>query len=89
MRLSKIAALALLGTDKDTKEELASKLGTSVKSLYRWIQDNKTDGPLTKRPALDLITVAIGLDPGTKEFNHDLLIEEDEEPSTEALLDKL
>jgi hypothetical protein len=61
MKLSKIASLALKGTSREFKESLASILGTSSKSLYRWIDDNKEDGPLTSDAAVDAIADEAGI----------------------------
>jgi hypothetical protein len=64
MRLSKIAILALRGTSKEFKKDMAEKLNTSDNSLYRWINDNEENGPLTTMKSLQLIREETGLNDG-------------------------
>lgn len=64
MRLSKLTILALRGTSREEKDALAAHLGTSAKSLYRWIDDNKDDGPLVA--ASGIIANIIGLPANSK-----------------------
>lgn len=60
MKLSKIALLAIKGTDKDFKDRLAEKCGVSPRTLNRWISDN--DDNLTKADPLQMISEETGLD---------------------------
>lgn len=62
MRLSKIAILALKGMGKENKERIAGLIGTSIKSFYRHINENKDNGELTKAKALQVIGEETGLD---------------------------
>lgn len=62
MKLSKLTILALKGMDKENKERVAGLIGTSIKSFYRHINENKENGELTKAKALQVIGVETGLD---------------------------
>lgn len=62
MKLSKLAILALRGMDKENKERVAGLIGTSTKSFYRHINENKDNGELTKAKALQVIGEETGLD---------------------------
>lgn len=59
MRLSKIAILAIRGTDKEFKDRLAEKCNVTRRTLDRWVSDN--DDSLTKAEPLQLIREETGL----------------------------
>jgi transposase-like protein len=61
MKVSKIAILALRGTEKESKERLAAALGASANSVYRWINENEDNGELTKATAVKVIAEETGL----------------------------
>lgn len=58
MKLTNIVILAIRG-HKSIKDTLASALGVSKATVYRWIQDN--DENLTKAAALEIIRFELGL----------------------------
>ena len=61
MRLSKVAIMALKGSDSNFKEKLAVELGVSPQTLYRYIAIADKDDTLTKAGALELIRSETGL----------------------------
>jgi hypothetical protein len=61
MKLSKTALFALKGAPKESKERLATALGASVNSVYRWINENEDNGDLTKAMAVQVISEETGL----------------------------
>lgn len=61
MKLSKLTILALKGMDKENKERVAGLIGTSIKSFYRHINENKENGELTKARAIQVIGEETGL----------------------------
>jgi hypothetical protein len=52
MLLSKIATYALQGLSVPQKQELAEAVDCNIKTLYKWITENKDNGPLTRKSAL-------------------------------------
>lgn len=60
MKLSKVALLALKGMGRDQKKELASRIGLTEDTFYRWIRNN--DDNLTKVATLAVIQQALGLE---------------------------
>lgn len=61
MKLSKPAILALRGLDQESKERISDTLKVHLTTFYRWITDNKTNGPLTTVAAQNAIRVETGL----------------------------
>lgn len=59
MKLSKVAILALKGTDVGFRERLAKSIGVSLPTLYRYIVEN--DDTLTKAAGLEMIREITGL----------------------------
>lgn len=59
MKLSKVAILALKGTDVEFRERLAKSIGVSLPTLYRYIVEN--DDTLTKAAAIEMIREITGL----------------------------
>lgn len=76
MKLSKLAILALKGTEVDFREHLAKSIGVSLQTLYRYITEN--DPNLTKAAALVLIREITGL-------NNEEILEADETTVVAAL----
>lgn len=61
MKLSKIAMLALKGSDKGIKERIAEALGVSLNTVWKWIRDNENNGDLTKVTAVQIISEETGI----------------------------
>lgn len=59
MKLSKVAILAIRGSDVGFRKELAKALGISNQTMYRYLVSN--DDSLTKAAALELIRKHTGL----------------------------
>lgn len=55
MLLSKIATYALQGLSVPQKLQLAEAVDCNIKTLYKWITENKDNGPLTRKAALDFM----------------------------------
>ena len=70
MKISKTAIFALRGAGADGKQKLAGALGVSDPTVYRYIQDNETNGALTKAMAIRAISEITGL-------SEDLILEEE------------
>lgn len=60
MKLSKLAIIVCRGS-KDVKDNLSEALGASKSSIYRLIDENKENGPLTTASALRVIREESGL----------------------------
>jgi hypothetical protein len=59
MRLSKIAILAVKGTDTEFRGRMAEKCNVSINTINRWIREN--DDNLTKADPLQMIREETGL----------------------------
>lgn len=59
MVLSSIAIAALKGLDRTARVLLAAELGTTPKTLNRWIAENRDNGPLTTVGAQNLIALEL------------------------------
>lgn len=59
MVLSRVAILAIRGSDTDFKDRLAKALGVTKLTAYQYIRDN--DDTLTKAAAMELIRELTGL----------------------------
>lgn len=70
MILSKIAILALRGTSNEFKIRLMDSLGAKKTAFYRWIDENKKNGPLTTYSAINAMAQEFGLPADT-----DILLE--------------
>ena len=60
MKLSQLAIKVLRG-DLKTKEKIAALLSVDIKTVYRNIQENKPNGPLTAYAVVELIASESGL----------------------------
>jgi hypothetical protein len=61
MKLTKIVHLAVKGMDKEAKQRLADALNISLNSLYRLINENQSNGDLTKAKAIEIISQETGI----------------------------
>lgn len=59
MKLTKAAILAIRGLNQEQKQQLVDHLGISLKTLYRYIENN--DDNLTKASALQFLRGVTGL----------------------------
>lgn len=60
MVLTTLCTYALQGLTVPQKQELATLIDCSMKSIYRWIAENKNNGPLTTKAAIGFMQRVFG-----------------------------